>query len=125
MQLCKLHVDESMEKTTLRPITDIIADLRAYKEEHNATQKEIAIGSGVAQSDVQRALAGSKRRVSGNLLKICKYANISVELSPGRRVVDKAYARRIQECITEIWDGSPQQGKIIVNVLVALKAALQ
>lgn len=114
-----------MKNRPFRPIGDIINDLRAYKNEHGVTQEEIAAGANVSQSDVQRALAGKKQRPAGNLLKICKYANIDVYASAGNRTVDPVFERRIRECINEIWDGSPQQGRVILGVLTALKAALR
>lgn len=126
MQLCKSISRLRMTSPTFRPINDIISDLRAYKDRCNVTQIEMAIGAKVSQSDVQRALAGKKQRPIGNFLKICNYANVDVySSSPQRDKVDPAYDRRIKECIAEIWDGSPQQGKVIVALLTALKAALR
>ena len=126
MQLCKFISFLRMKPPTFRPINDIVSDLRTYKDRCNVTQAEIALGAKVSQSDVQRALAGKKRRPIGNFLKICNYAKIDIYSSSLQRdKVDPDYERRIKECIAEIWDGSPQQGKVIIALLTALKAVLQ
>ena len=114
-----------MNQKPFRPISEIVNDLRVFKKRHRLTQENIAKGASVSQSDVQRALAGIKRRPTGNLLKICEYAKISVYSESRPRHIDQEYERRIRECIADVWDGSSRQGKVIVGVLSALKSALR
>lgn len=55
----------------------IRADLRLFFANSNLTQKQIEQYCKVSQGQVSRILSGENKRVSGAVLKICKYANIN------------------------------------------------
>jgi len=76
------------------------------------TQSEIAVGAKVHQSQVSRILSGDFRRVSQNVIRICKFADIvftdTETISP-----------KLQKAVESVWDGSRAQEAAIVKLLKA------
>lgn len=76
------------------------------------TQSEIAFGAKVHQSQVSRILNGDFQRVSGNVMQICKFADIlftdAQPISP-----------KLQKAVERVWDGSRAQEAAIVKLLGA------
>lgn len=76
------------------------------------TQSEIAAGAKVHQSQVSRILRGDFRRVSANVIRICKFANIV--FTDARTISPK-----LQKAVESVWDGSRAQEAAIVKLLGA------
>ena len=76
------------------------------------TQEAIAIAAKVHQSQVSRILKGDFRRVSENVMRICKFADISF-------TQEQALSPRLQRALESVWDGSRGQEAALVKLLGA------
>lgn len=91
--------------------------LRAAVASHDVTQQQIAEASGVDQSQVSRILAGQTKRVSANVIKLCKFA-YEVELSGGH---DPSQSQALMNALRVVWDGSSAHAEAIAQVLFSLR----
>ena len=83
------------------------------------TQKDIADATGVHQSQVSRILAGQIRRVSANVLALCKYADLHFvdvgAIRPNKR-------SEIADALAEVLSGHPKEVTAATKVLASLVA---
>ena len=92
--------------------------LAGYVERKQITQQELALATGVHQSQVSRILAGRARRPSQNLLKLCKYAETL-------DVPDKAAACSIEDIVNAIRSfrsHNHEENQRFLDVVNSLKA---
>lgn len=106
--------------TTISPY-EVSKRLSSVFDGRGESQKLIAKCTGVDQSQVCRILNGKfKNAESKNVIKICKYANISLrkihEAPP-----DPSKNTILMAAIGQIWDGSDKHAEAIAEVLMALK----
>jgi transcriptional regulator with XRE-family HTH domain len=109
------------EITTKISPSEVSKRLGSVFDGRGESQKLIAKGSGVNQSQVSRILSGKfKNAESKNVIKLCKYANISLKKihdappDPSKNTV-------LMAAIGQIWDGSDNHAEAIAGVLIALK----
>ena len=57
--------------------TALLERLRGLVETRHTTQMEIARATGIHQSQISRILSGNIRRSSPNVLRLCKYAEVT------------------------------------------------
>lgn len=82
------------------------------------TQKAIAAGSGISQSQVSRVLSGSSKRESKAFKAICKYINSQkVRVSPELVIQNQT----LINALTHVWDGSEQQASVIAEIINSLE----
>lgn len=76
------------------------------------TQEAIAVAAKVHQSQVSRILKGDFRRVSENVMRICKLADISF-------TQEQSLSPKLQKALESVWDGSRGQEAALVKLLGA------
>lgn len=82
------------------------------------TQKTIANGSGISQSQVSRVFSGKGKRESKAYKEICKYINYQkVRVSPELVIGNQ----KLINALTKVWDGSDQQASIIAGIIYSLE----
>jgi transcriptional regulator with XRE-family HTH domain len=91
--------------------------LRLLVKSKAVTQTEISLATHVDQSQVSRILAGQTRRVSTNVIELCKFA-ISLD---GVSRDDPARNDVLMGALRAVWDGSPSQAEAIASVLLSLR----
>lgn len=94
----------------------ISKELTKKFREAGMSQPEIAIGTGINQSQVSRILAGRFKRRSKNVDKICKYAKIKVVADKISPINNQA----LMEALSYAWDGSEKHAKAIAKILYAI-----
>lgn len=97
--------------------TDQLQKLRLLVKARALTQVQIALATNVDQSQVSRILAGQIRRVSANVLELCKFAN-SYDGSSQR---DPSQSDVLMGALRAVWDGSSVQAEAIASVLLSLR----
>ncbi|MFY0678399.1 MAG: hypothetical protein JXR18_14070 [Neptuniibacter sp.] len=80
--------------------------------------KITADNTGVDQSQVSRILSGNFVRITPNVKKICKYANIS--LNKHSAITSK----NVFSALDEVWDGSEEVERLLVNAIKGLKPVI-
>lgn len=95
----------------LRILSDQIA-------EKKLTQQQIALATGVHQSQISRILAGKASRPSRNILKLCKYAD-ALPRSP--RAADGS-AIEAATVLGKFIGGSESEQQAFATVLASLRA---
>lgn len=85
------------------------------------TQREVAFGSGVHQSQVSRILAGVNVRASKNVLKLCKYADERrARYEPTSSDTQKSHLE-LQQALSRLWNGSRMHADSIIELLNAVE----
>jgi transcriptional regulator with XRE-family HTH domain len=85
--------------------------------ERKVSQLDLQLATGVHQSQISRILAGHVRRLSPNVLVLCKYAEtlrIAVPALPSNG------GEELQTAITRLWDGSTQHALALIDALGAI-----
>jgi transcriptional regulator with XRE-family HTH domain len=100
---------------------ELCAALSAEFESNGIAQKRIERDTGIHQSQVSRILSGEIRRVSKNVLRLCKYANISPHLSGDYTPTDD---RALMEAIEIAVAGRPERARALAGVIKAVARAL-
>lgn len=88
------------------------------------TQLDIALETGIDQSQVSRILNGKFKSVdSKNVKKICKYAELEIrrKAKPRRKAHQSDLLMR---AIDSVWDGSDKQEKVLAKLIRAVKPML-
>lgn len=92
--------------------------LSDYMDRKQLTQQELALATGVHQSQVSRILAGRARRTSRNLLKLCKYAEtLSVPNEP-----TEGRDEEIVVAIRSLLGHRAEENQRLRDVVISLKA---
>lgn len=100
--------------------SEVIASLQKLRllvKSRVLTQADIALATNVDQSQVSRILAGQIRRVSANVLELCKFANsydAGVHHDPSQNEV-------LIGALRAVWDGSSAHAEAIASVLLSLR----
>jgi transcriptional regulator with XRE-family HTH domain len=105
-------------KSDLPPdVARSLDQLRTLVSSRLTSQTEIAMATGIDQSQISRILAGQVKRVSRNVAELCKFANqfyASGQNDPSRSAV-------LMGALRAIWDGSPAHAEAIASVLLSLR----
>ncbi|HQR69909.1 MAG TPA: hypothetical protein PLE54_04855 [Burkholderiaceae bacterium] len=96
----------------------LIEELARQVAARRVTQEEIAQHSGVDQSQVSRILAGSAKRESQNVQRLCRYAR-SIRTAPGATDLGR---RQIDNAVDKLWDGSAAHARAIAKALDSMAA---
>lgn len=97
--------------------SESLQKLRLLVKSKVLTQGDIALATNVDQSQVSRILSGQSRRVSANVLELCKFAN-SHDGSSRR---DPSQNEVLMGALRAVWDGSSVQAAAIASVLLSLR----
>ena len=99
---------------------DLLAWLAQLVRTRMLTQQELAAASGVHQSQVSRILAGSVKRPSRNIDRLCNYAKS--RRRPGRadRRGSAALPQVLAGVLSRVWDGSEEHAHALVDLLEAV-----
>lgn len=97
--------------------TESLQKLRLLVKSKVVTQGEISLATKVDQSQISRILAGQIRRVSVNVLELCKFAN-SYDAGTGH---DPSHNEVLMGALRAVWDGSSVQAEAIASVLLSLR----
>ncbi len=81
------------------------------------SQKELAIATGVHQSQISRMLSGSAKRVSKNLVKVFEY----LENLHGGYANKSEIPRVLKDAIQFSWDGTPGHAEALARVIISLR----
>ena len=106
-----------MQKEPPKEVADQLQRLRQLVKSKVVTQGEISLVTKVDQSQVSRILAGQIRRVSSNVLEVCKFAN---SYDGGNRP-DPSHNEVLMGALRAVWDGSSVQAEAIASVLLSLR----
>lgn len=94
--------------------SELASRLRDRCGELRLSKAEIARRSGVHPAQVGRILQGKHRRISENVLRICKVLAVDAGLAGDVADHDRA---RIAESALAIWDGTHEDAEVIVELL--------
>jgi hypothetical protein len=108
-------------KKTYRPLGEICAALAASFEASRTPQKRIEKDTRIHQSQISRILNGEVRRVSKNVLRLCKYAKVNPYSTGEYTVTDD---QMLMDAIETAVGGSPQRARALVGVVRAVARAL-
>lgn len=106
-----------MQKQIPLEIQSALKKLRLLVTSKATSQTEISIATGVNQSQISRILSGQIRRVSGNVMTLCKFAN-EFDASRGP---DPMESTVLMSALRLVWDGSPAHAEAIASVLLSLR----
>lgn len=96
----------------LAAVSVVYERLKSSQKLSALKQGEIAFGAKVHQSQVSRILKGDFRRVSKNVMQICKFAGISF-------THEQTLSPKLQKALEGVWDGSRGQEAALVKLLGA------
>jgi transcriptional regulator with XRE-family HTH domain len=92
-----------------------LADLRRYMRERDWSISDVAVNTGVHQSQVSRIVAGNFKTFSSNIIKICiKFGMEPRDYYEGDR--DDEDQRQIVNSAIAIWDGTRQDVGVVVSL---------
>ncbi len=81
------------------------------------SQQELAIATGIHQSQISRMLAGKARRVSKNLLKLSAHLdNLHLGYANSSEI-----PQVLKDAIQFSWDGTARHADALARVIVTLK----
>jgi len=81
------------------------------------SQQDLAVATGVHQSQISRMLSGKVRRVSKNLRKVAAY----LENLHGKDANRSEIPEVLADAIRFSWDGTPRHADALAKVIVTLK----
>ena len=114
MRICKIKRLSRMDRTE-----SLHAQLETAFRNSGLTQSQLALFTGVNQSQISRILAGSWRRISGNVMQVCKYYGIEPHGDSERLA-----SRRLESAALEMWDGTSEHERILLSLFGAMKLAI-
>lgn len=114
---CRMQYYTVMHKG-MRPIVDVVADIREFVEKKGWTPTEAARNLGVGQPTMSRLLSDHTRtRYSAPIGEICNKTGIELYLhETGGPAADE-----LVDTLLTIWDGSPGHAVALKRVLLSLK----
>lgn len=109
---------QNMQELSMRASRDkLVRQLCDSFEKSRVTQQQIANGSGVHQSQVSRILRGEFKRMTRNVVKICKYANVA----PGQVASKGSLAAELTSLLKQLCDGTSEREKTLLRLLKAIR----
>jgi len=104
--------------TQTRPPLEIIQELCDFLRQHPGKQMDIAKIVGVHQSTISRVQAvKSRKRISGGLLKLCKYAKITTEIEFTASNPDPSTNHDLMSALKDVWDGTPGHARALARLI--------
>ncbi len=83
-----------------------------WKEKNPGKQLLIQEKTGIDQSQVSKILSGKSRRISKNVIKVCKYAKIDIDSDDKLNVSEP-----LMSAVLNAWDGSQESERLIIDIL--------
>lgn len=105
-----------MQAPPSRWVSDSLSRLRQAIRSGRTSQLSAANATGVDQSQISRILAGQTKRVSPNVLILCKYAN-TLHI---RTRVDPTESDCLMDALRAVWDGSHAHAEALAGVIRSL-----
>jgi DNA-binding Xre family transcriptional regulator len=98
-------------------ITQSLDHLRALILSNVTNQSEISKATGIDQSQISRILAGKVKRVSKNMLELCKFARNLPQIAER----DPSQSPALMSALKAVWDGTPEHAAAIASVVLSLR----
>ena len=95
----------------------ISKSLKAYLQDSETTLRQASARTGVDFSQISRYLNGRFKRLSPNLRKVCKFANLDPR---GGTRKDPAKSKVLIGALRRVWDGSDQHAQAIASTISTL-----
>jgi transcriptional regulator with XRE-family HTH domain len=86
--------------------------LHAYMQEHSLTQNALSEACGISQPQISKLLRGKAKKITRDLKKLCKYANIRID-TPTPPYNDL----RIRSAIDSVWDGEDSTVDLVARLI--------
>jgi len=97
---------------------DLAEALRVHMLEHDLSQQQLAMRSGVSQATVSRALRAIPERRGRARHRLFTYARINDSVvDPSQR----KGAKRVEQAFRRIWDGSEAHAEAVAKIIHALE----
>lgn len=93
------------------------AELRHLIRQNKLRQCDISIACNVTQGQVSRLLNGKEKKPSSAYLKICIYVFNSISKISVQDISENKY---LMGAISEVWDGTESQAKLLAKVIRSL-----
>ena len=98
--------------------TAIVEGLNKALAKHGWTKRDLAERAGIDPGQLTRIMKGDFKRLSSRLRRVCKVAGVKLENS-----YDPSRSRELMSALSEVWDGSEHDAKLIGSFLRALGRA--
>jgi transcriptional regulator with XRE-family HTH domain len=96
---------------------DIISTTLTLRlREIGKVQAEIAVDTGLSQSQISRIVTGKFKLCSKNVLNLCKYAEIKIVESD----LEEKWSDKLTNALNFAWDGTEEHAKAINKILRAI-----
>ena len=90
------------------------SELRSRIAKKKWTQQNVATATGLTQSQVSRICAGNFKRITANVLRVCKYADVPVQRPRGPRL-----SQELIDAIRELVAGSRIRERAFLKLITA------
>ncbi|HVZ15949.1 MAG TPA: hypothetical protein VG897_02445 [Terriglobales bacterium] len=77
--------------------------------------------TGVKQYTISRFISGRTRKLSADILAVCKYAGISTD----DRIDFRDNNARLQAALSKVWDGKPETAELIATLIESMGPLVQ
>lgn len=96
---------------------------KAYRQLGFRSQEEIEALTGVDQSQISRVFRGEFRKLTENVMILCKYAGVEpLNVSQDKVFVSDEQGReRILKVFDTVWDGSKDHADAIAHLILATR----
>lgn len=105
----------------LRSPAQLVAELQNYVRSSGVRQDVLSRETGIHQSQISRILAGQCARSRGNLIKLCKYAKISLE---DNKVLNLDDFPELLEVIHQVVSGDDKKAHKLARVIKSISPFL-
>ncbi len=96
-------------KKNIYTINQLLID---WKEKNPKMQIFIQEKTGVDQSQISKILSGKSRRISKNVIKVCKYTKIDIDSDDKLKISEP-----LMSAVLNTWDGSKESELLIIDIL--------
>lgn len=95
-----------------------LEELRVLFRVAGISQSDLAIATGIHQSQISRILSGRSGGSSESMHRLCTFLLATSTASPADRVIG---SRELIEALAYTWDGSSGQEKALASVIRSLR----
>jgi predicted transcriptional regulator len=95
----------------------VLERLKFAVEVLGMSQQDLAVATGVHQSQISRMLSGNVKRVSKNLKKVAAY----LDDLHGKDAKGSEIPEVLADAIRFSWDGTPMHAEALARVIVSLR----
>lgn len=98
-------------------VTRSLEKLRSLLLSGATSQTAISKATGVDQSQISRILSGNAKRVSKNVIELCKYSD-QFQSSVSH---DPAHSASLMGALRTVWNGTPEHAEALARVILSLR----